>query len=143
MKPPGNSDVGCAINTLLANEHYDFPRDVFDKRSSYAMRLVDAETQAGHSTPEYLNLVAAGLVARLEHISVTAYLGTPLNGTAAVAVRSAPCASSGSSWRRCCRWPRAAVPGHRRPLTGGLRSRPLLRRAPIGPKRSPLRSPGR
>ena len=64
-------DVSCAINTLLARERYDAPRYVFDKRSSHAMRLLDAEAQASHLVYEHLNPVAAGLVARPEQMPGT------------------------------------------------------------------------
>ncbi len=64
-------DVSCAINTLLAHERYDAPRHVFDKRSSHAMRLLDAEAQASHLVYEHLNPVAAGLVARPEQMPGT------------------------------------------------------------------------
>jgi hypothetical protein len=59
-------DMSCAINTLLAHERYDAPRNVFDGRQAHCMRLVDAAAQASHLTYEYLNPVAAGLVARPE-----------------------------------------------------------------------------
>src|SRR5690606_35820507 len=64
-------DVSCALNTLLARERYDCPRNVFDKRTSHAMRLLDPAAQASHLTYEYLNPVAAGLVARPEHMPGT------------------------------------------------------------------------
>jgi hypothetical protein len=64
-------DVSCAINALLARERYDCPRNVFDKRSSHAMRLLDAAAQASHLTYEHLNPVAAGLVSRPEHMPGT------------------------------------------------------------------------
>lgn len=67
-------DVSCAINTLLARERYDCPRNVFDARESHAMRLLDAAAQASHLTYEYLNPVAAGLVSRPEHMP-----GSPLD----------------------------------------------------------------
>src|SRR5690606_32624192 len=59
----------------LDEERDDAPRNVFDKRSSHAMRLVDAAAQASHLTYEHLNPVAAGLVARPEHMP-----GTTLDG---------------------------------------------------------------
>jgi hypothetical protein len=58
-------DVSCALNTLLAHERYDAPRNVFDGREPHCMRLLDAAAQASHLTYEYLNPVAAGLVARI------------------------------------------------------------------------------
>jgi hypothetical protein len=61
-------DVSCAINTLLAHERYDAPRHLFDGRAAHCMRLLDAAAQASHLTYEYLNPVAAGLVARPEHM---------------------------------------------------------------------------
>jgi hypothetical protein len=60
--------VSCAINTLLAHERYDAPRQLFDGRAPHDMRLLDAAAQASHLTYEYLNPVAAGLVARPEHM---------------------------------------------------------------------------
>jgi hypothetical protein len=64
-------DVSCAINTLLAHERYDEPRNVFDGREPHCMRLLDAAAQASHLTYEFLNPVAAGLVARPEHMPGT------------------------------------------------------------------------
>lgn len=64
-------DASCALNALLARERYDIPRNVFDKRSAHAMRLLDAGAQASHLTYEYLNPCAAGLVARPEHMPGT------------------------------------------------------------------------
>ncbi len=61
-------DVSCSLNVLLASERYDQPRNVFDKRSTHAMRLLDVGAQASHLSYEYLNPVAAGLVARPEHM---------------------------------------------------------------------------
>ncbi|MDD9968823.1 MAG: hypothetical protein OXR73_21460 [Myxococcales bacterium] len=63
-----NHDVSCALNTLLANERYDQPGEVFDDRSTHTMRLVDAPAQASTLQYEYLNCAAAGLVARPEHM---------------------------------------------------------------------------
>ena len=61
-------DVSCALNTLLANERYDQPGEVFDDRSTHTMRLVDAPAQASTLQYEYLNCAAAGLVTRPEHM---------------------------------------------------------------------------
>jgi putative transposase len=65
-------DVSCAINTLLAHERYDAPRNIFDGREAHCMRLLDASAQASHLTYEYLNPVAAGLVAQPDHMPGTA-----------------------------------------------------------------------
>jgi hypothetical protein len=64
-------NASCAINTLLARERYDAPRNVFDGRQAHAMRLIDAAAQASHLTYEHLNPVAAGLVARPEDMPGT------------------------------------------------------------------------
>jgi putative transposase len=64
-------DVSCAINVLLAHERYDAPRNVFDGRESHCMRLLDAAAQASHLTYEFLNPVAAGLVAQHDHMPGT------------------------------------------------------------------------
>ena len=61
-------DVSCAVHTLLCRERYDAPRNLFDDRPTHQMRLVDAAAQAGHLVYEHLNCVAAGLVARPEHM---------------------------------------------------------------------------
>jgi hypothetical protein len=63
-----HGELSCALNALLARERYDQPRNVFDGRSSHCMRLLDAAAQASHLSYEYLNPVAAGLVARPEHM---------------------------------------------------------------------------
>jgi hypothetical protein len=63
-----HGEASCAINALLAEEKYDAPRSVFDKRTAHSMRLLDAAAQASHLSYEHLNPVAAGLVARPEHM---------------------------------------------------------------------------
>lgn len=60
--------MSCALNTLLAREGYDQPKELWDGRSTHAMRLLDAAAQAGSLNYQYLNTVAAGLVARPEHM---------------------------------------------------------------------------
>ncbi len=59
-----HNDVSRALNTLLAQERYDAPREIFDARQTHYMRLVDPESQARHLLYEHLNCVAAGLVDR-------------------------------------------------------------------------------
>ncbi len=59
-----HNDVSRALNTLLAAERYDAPRELFDGRQPHYARLVDAESQARHLLYEHLNCVAAGLVER-------------------------------------------------------------------------------
>ncbi len=59
-------DFSCALHTLLCEERYDAPREVFDDRPTHMMRLMDAEAQAGHLLYEQLNPVAAGLVQQVE-----------------------------------------------------------------------------
>ena len=57
-----------ALNVLLAHERYDAPGELFDDRQTHRMRLLDAEAMAGQHVYERLNTVAAGLVARPEHM---------------------------------------------------------------------------
>jgi hypothetical protein len=59
-------DTSCALNTLLARERYDAPREIWDSREPHCMRLVDAAAQASHLVYEHVNCVAAGLVERPE-----------------------------------------------------------------------------
>jgi hypothetical protein len=61
-------DVSCALNTLLARERYDQPGELFDDRSTHLMRLLDAPAQSTTLLYEHLNVVAAGLVERPEHM---------------------------------------------------------------------------
>src|SRR5690606_15506692 len=61
-----HTDISKAINTLLANERYDAPRQIFDNRKPHMMRLVDPAAQASHLVYEHLNSCAAGLVERPE-----------------------------------------------------------------------------
>jgi len=61
-------DTSCALNTLLARERYDQPREVFDDRSTHYMRLLDAPAQASALSYHDVNCVAAGLVARPDHM---------------------------------------------------------------------------
>jgi hypothetical protein len=63
-----HGDVSCALNTLLARERYDAPRELFDGRSTHQMRLLDAPAQASQLIYEHNNCVAAGLVNRPEHM---------------------------------------------------------------------------
>jgi putative transposase len=53
--------MSCMLNTLLARERYDAPRELFDARGSHVMRLMDAEAQLAHTVYERLNVVVAGL----------------------------------------------------------------------------------
>ena len=64
-------DMSCALNTLLANERYDEPRQLFDGRPTHQLRLLDAAAQASHLVYEHLNPVAAGLVRRPGQMPVT------------------------------------------------------------------------
>ena len=57
-------DVSCGLNALLAQERYEAPGSVFDKRQTHAMRLLDAAAQMSQAVYHHLNPVAAGLVAR-------------------------------------------------------------------------------
>ncbi len=61
-------ELSCALNTLLARERYDQPGELFDARATHMMRLCDDAAQSTHLNYEYLNTVAAGLVARPEHM---------------------------------------------------------------------------
>ena len=53
--------MSCMLNTLLARERYDAPRELFDARGSHVMRLMDAEAQLAHIVYERTNIPAAGL----------------------------------------------------------------------------------
>ncbi len=59
-------DFSCAVHTLLCEQRYDAPREVFDDRPTHMMRLMDPAAQASHLIYEHLNPVAAGLVQRPE-----------------------------------------------------------------------------
>jgi hypothetical protein len=61
-------DMSCALNTLLAENRYDAPRELWDGREPHYMRLLDAQAQASQLVYEHLNTVAAGLVERPEHM---------------------------------------------------------------------------
>lgn len=61
-------ESSCFLNTLMAEHRYDAPREVFDKRSCHAMRLMDAAAQVTQLVYERCNPVAAGLVQRPEHM---------------------------------------------------------------------------
>jgi hypothetical protein len=61
-------DISCGLNVLLTRERYDAPRELFDGRSAHYMRLLDAGAQASQLIYEHNNCVAAGLVARPEHM---------------------------------------------------------------------------
>ena len=63
-----NGETSCSVQALLARELYDTPRDLWDGRSTHAMRLLDAGTQANHLIYEYVNPSAAGMVDRPEHM---------------------------------------------------------------------------
>jgi len=66
-------EVSKGLNTLLARERYDSPRELFDGREPHYMRLMDAAAQASHLVYEYNNCVAAGLVKRAEHMPGRAF----------------------------------------------------------------------
>ncbi len=57
-------DVSGSINTLLAHERYDQPKQLWDNRPTHVMRLLDAEAQAAQLVYEAVQCVAAGLVRR-------------------------------------------------------------------------------
>jgi len=59
-------DSSCGLNTLLIQERYDAPREIFDGRSTHCMRLCDATAQITQLAYEHNNCVAAGLVKRPE-----------------------------------------------------------------------------
>jgi len=61
-------DISRAINTLLVRHKYDSPRELWDGREPHYMRLMDAPAQATSSMYIHANCVAAGLVARPEHM---------------------------------------------------------------------------
>ena len=63
-----HADVSCSLNTLLAEQRYDAPRELFDGRQAHYMRLLDAPAQSTQLVYERLNCVAAGLVSRPEHM---------------------------------------------------------------------------
>jgi len=66
-------EVSKGLNTLLARERYDAPRELFDGREPHYMRLMDSASQASHLVYEYNNCVAAGLVKRAEHMPGQAF----------------------------------------------------------------------
>ena len=61
-------DMSCSLHTLLCQERYDVPRELWDDRQTHYMRLVDAEAQASRLIYDALNPCAAGLVQRPEHM---------------------------------------------------------------------------
>ncbi len=61
-------DLSCSLHTLLCQERYDAPRELWDDRQTHYMRLVDAEAQASRLIYDALNPSAAGLVQRPEHM---------------------------------------------------------------------------
>jgi len=61
-------DISCAVNTLLAHERYDCPRELFDDRMAHYMRLLDAQAQASTLIYSNTNCIAAGLVSRPEQM---------------------------------------------------------------------------
>jgi hypothetical protein len=61
-------ELSCALNTLLAQQRYDQPGELFDGRATHMMRLCDDAAQSTQLIYEYLNPVAAGLVSRPEHM---------------------------------------------------------------------------
>ncbi len=56
-----NHQMSCMLNTLLARERYDAPRELFDARGPHVMRLMDAEAQLAHLVYERTNPPTAGL----------------------------------------------------------------------------------
>lgn len=63
-----NRDISCGLHTLLCEERYDAPRELFDDRPTHKMRLLDAAAQASQLVYDYVNNVAAGFVKRPEHM---------------------------------------------------------------------------
>lgn len=63
-----HGDTSCALNALLIKNRYDAPRTIFDKRSTHVMRLMDAAAQLDQAVYDHTNPVAAGLVAKPEHM---------------------------------------------------------------------------
>ena len=63
-----NRDISCGLHTLLCQQRYDAPRELFDDRPTHRMRLLDAAAQASQLVYHYVNNVAAGLVRRPEHM---------------------------------------------------------------------------
>jgi hypothetical protein len=61
-------ELSCALNTLLAQQRYDQPGELFDGRATHMMRLCDDAAQSTQLIYEYLNPVAAGLLWRPEHM---------------------------------------------------------------------------
>ncbi|MEM9070889.1 MAG: hypothetical protein AAGE52_20435 [Myxococcota bacterium] len=61
-------EMSKAVNVLLAARRYEAPRQVFEDRQTHQMRLLDAPACMSHILYERLNGVAAGLVAKPEHM---------------------------------------------------------------------------
>jgi hypothetical protein len=61
-------DLSCSLHTLLCKRKYDTPRELFDDRPTHWVRLLDAPAQASRLIYDITNTVAAGLVARPEHM---------------------------------------------------------------------------
>jgi hypothetical protein len=61
-------DLSCGLHTLLCARKYDAPRELFDDRPTHWVRLLDAPAQASRLIYDITNPVAAGLVARPEHM---------------------------------------------------------------------------
>ncbi|RLB48668.1 MAG: hypothetical protein DRJ42_22665, partial [Deltaproteobacteria bacterium] len=61
-------DLSCSLHTLLCQERYDAPRELWDDRQTHYMRLLDAEGQASRLIYDALNPCAAGLVQRPEYM---------------------------------------------------------------------------
>jgi len=66
-------EVSKGLNTLLTQERYDSPRELFDGREPHYMRLLDSAAQASHLVYQDNNCVAAGLVKRAEHMPGRAF----------------------------------------------------------------------
>jgi hypothetical protein len=63
-----HSESSKALKTLMARERYDAPGSVWDKRDPHYLRLMDVPAQVAGSQYVRMNCVAAGLVARPEHM---------------------------------------------------------------------------
>jgi len=61
-------DMSCSTHTLLCQERYDAPRELWDDRQTHYMRLLDPEAQASRLIYDAVNPCAAGLVQRPEHM---------------------------------------------------------------------------
>ena len=69
-----NRDISCGLHTLLCQQRYDAPRELFDDRPTHRMRLLDAAAQASQLVYHYVNNVAAGLVRAAAGIGLHVFL---------------------------------------------------------------------